>query len=186
MARLSPECHQSLATASVIGREFDFPLLAAVATGTTEDQLLRVIDEALAARLIEEVPGAGERYQFSHALIQDSLSEELSASRRVRLHARVGEALENRYGANLPLHAAELAHHFGEAQGVLGEQKLVRYSLLAGEQALASYANQEAMEHFQRALEAKEGQPMDAETAFSSRGWAGPRRPRWKGVACPK
>ncbi|MFQ6029417.1 MAG: AAA family ATPase [Dehalococcoidia bacterium] len=165
LVRLSEQCHQGLATASVIGREFDFPLLAALTVGTSEDQLLRVIDEALETHLIEEVSGAQERYQFSHALIQDTLSEELSTSRRVRLHARVGETLEDLYGAAAPLHAAELAHHFGEARGVLGEQKLVQYSRLAGEQALAAYANQEAMEHFQLALECKEGKPMDGETA---------------------
>ena len=49
----------------------------------------------------------------------------------------------------------------------------MRYSLLAGERALSAYANEEAVEHFERALAAKEGQPpstgsgqaMDAETA---------------------
>src|SRR5919106_5403038 len=147
LTRLSEVCHQNLATASVIGREFDFRLLAAVTVGTTEDQLLQVIDEALEVRLIEEIPGVGERYQFSHALIQDTLAEELSASRRARLHARVGETLEDRYGHSASLHATELAFHFNEAQGVLGEQKLVQYSLLAGEQALAAYAHQEAVEH---------------------------------------
>ena len=170
LTRLSEVCHQSLATASVIGREFDFQLLAAVNVGTSEDQLLQVIDEALEARLIEEIPGVGERYQFSHALIKDTLAEELSSSRRARLHARVGETLEERYGHSASLHATELAFHFNETQGVLGEQKMVQYSLLAGEQALAAYAHQEAVEHFQRALSAKEGKPMDYESAASLSG----------------
>jgi tetratricopeptide (TPR) repeat protein len=47
----------------------------------------------------------------------------------------------------------------------VGAEKLVRYSRLAGEQALASYAYEDALGHFQRALAAKEGQPMDTETA---------------------
>jgi predicted ATPase len=115
--------------------------------------------------LTEEISGVEERYQFSHALIQDTLSQELSVSRRVRLHAQVGETLENRYGASACLHAGELAFHFNQAQAVVGEQRLVRYSLLAGEQALAAYAYQEALEHFQRALAAKQGKPMDYETA---------------------
>jgi DNA-binding CsgD family transcriptional regulator/Tfp pilus assembly protein PilF len=165
LASLSQLCYQSLVTASVIGREFDFSLLGSVIPGTTEEQLLLVIDEAREARLIEEISGVEERYQFSHALIQDTFFQELSVSRRVRLHARVGETLENRYGANAHLHAGELAFHFNQAQAVVGEQRLVRYSLLAGEQALAAYACQEALEHFQRALAAKQGKPMDYETA---------------------
>ncbi|MFQ6028350.1 MAG: hypothetical protein ACE5Q6_12730, partial [Dehalococcoidia bacterium] len=62
-------------------------------------------------------------------------------------------------------HAAELAHHFVEAEAVAGLDKLVHYSLLAGERALSIYAHEEALAHFLRALVAKEGQPIDAETA---------------------
>jgi DNA-binding CsgD family transcriptional regulator/tetratricopeptide (TPR) repeat protein len=156
--RLSVQCNQTLATASIVGREFDFKLLKALSSGVTEERLLEVIDEALEAHLVEEVPGGIDRYQFSHALIQQTLAEELSTSRRVRLHARIGEALEGLYGPDASGHAAELAHHFAEAQTVLGPERLVHYSLLAGERALATYAYEEAQAHFQRGLAAKEGQ----------------------------
>jgi hypothetical protein len=53
-----------LTIASVIGREFDFRLLQTLSGGTTEEQLLRVIDEALAAHVVEESPGGRERYIF--------------------------------------------------------------------------------------------------------------------------
>ncbi len=46
-----------------------------------------------------------------------------------------------------------------------GTDKMVRYSLLAGERALDSYAHQEALAHFRRALDAKESQALDAEMA---------------------
>ena len=52
-------------------------------------------------------------------------------------------------------HAAELAYHFAEAEPVLGADKLARYSLLAGEQALSLYAQEEAQVHFERALAAR-------------------------------
>jgi len=68
-------------------------------------------------------------------------------------------------GAELESRAAELAYHFSEAQTLLGSEKLVRYSILAGEQALAVYAHGEAQEHFHKALTAKEGQPKDEELA---------------------
>ena len=155
LSQLSEGCNQVLATASVIGREFDFELLNALRDDLTEASLLELVEEALAAHVIEELPQARERYQFSHALIQETLSEELSTSRKVRLHARIGEALEELYGVETDDHASELAHHFAEAEATLGSEKLVHYSLLAGERPLATYAYEEASAHFQRALAAK-------------------------------
>ena len=131
--RLSELCNQMLTTASVIGRQFNFRLLDAVIGGMTEEQGLAAIDEAVSARLIEEVPGGTERFQFSHALVQRTLADELTTTRRVRLHALVATSMEEQYGGDAEAHAAELAYHFAQAEPVLGPEKLVSYSLLAGE-----------------------------------------------------
>ena len=82
LGRLSPQCGQALTVASVVGREFEFNTLKALNANVTEDGLLQALDEALQSRMIEELPGIAERYQFSHALIQDTLISELSNSRR--------------------------------------------------------------------------------------------------------
>jgi DNA-binding CsgD family transcriptional regulator len=116
-----------------------------------------VLEEALAAKVIEELPSLMGHYQFSHALIQQTLAAELSTTRKVHLHARIAQALEELYGVDAQVHAAELAYHFAEAEAVAGTEELVRYSRLAGERALAAYAYEEALAHFQRALTAKEG-----------------------------
>jgi predicted ATPase len=79
--RLTAPCHQALTAAAVIGRKFDFRLLSQLSGEGSEEQLLGVIDEALEAHVIEESPGEVERYQFCHALIQQTLTEGLSASR---------------------------------------------------------------------------------------------------------
>ena len=117
--RLSQRCNETLTTASVIGREFELRQLSPLAEDMSEDRLLEVLEEALAARVIEELPQAVGRYQFTHALIQETLSEELTLTRKVRLHARIAETLEQLYGNNVEAHAAELAHHFAEAEAVL-------------------------------------------------------------------
>ena len=82
----------------------------------TEEQGLAAIDEAVSARLIEEVPGGTERFQFSHALVQRTLADELTTPRRVRLHALVAAAMEEQYGDDAGSHAAELAYHFAQAE----------------------------------------------------------------------
>ena len=163
--RLSQRCNETLTIASVIGREFELRQLAPLVEDMSEDRLLEVLEEALSARVIEELPHVVGRYQFTHTLIQETLAEELTLTRRVRLHARIAETLEDIYGDNVAAHAAELAHHFAAAEAVLGTEKLAQYSLLAGERALMTYAWEEALAHFQQARDAKGEQPMDTETA---------------------
>ena len=151
--RLSTECESILTTGAVIGRQFDFRLLRSLNDDFNESQLLKAVDEGLDAHLIQDVPGQGDVYQFSHALVQQTLRERLSSSRRVRLHAKIGETLEALHSGQPGEHAAEMAHHFSEASSVLGPEKLVKYSALAGERALEAYAFEGALDHFDLALE---------------------------------
>ena len=153
--RLSQRCNEALSVASILGREFTMAQLRPLVEEVTEDRLFEVLEEALAARVIEELPQSVGRYQFTHALIQETLTAELSLTRRVRLHARIAQALEDLYGDDADSHAAELAHHFSQAEAVTGTEKLVRYSLLAGERALASRAYEDALAHFERGLVAR-------------------------------
>ena len=85
--------------------------------------------------------------------------------RKAQAHARTGEALEQLHQKELEEHAPELAYHFAEAGAVGGTGKMVRYSLIAGERALANFANQEALAYFQQALTMKAEQLSDADTA---------------------
>ena len=150
--RLSQRCNEALTVASILGREFTMAQLRPLVEEVTEDRLFEILEEALAARVIEELPHSVGRYQFTHALIQETLTSELSLTRQVRLHAQIAEALEDLYGDDADAHAAELAHHFAEAQTVLGTAKLVDYSLLAGERALSGFGFEEALAHFERGL----------------------------------
>ena len=163
--QLSARCNDVLMVASVVGREFGLGQMDALTDDLTEDMLLDVLEEGLDARVIEEIPTAVGRYQFTHALIQETLAEELSLTRRVRLHARIAETLEEMYQSDIERHAPELALHFAKAETLLGTDKLVKYSLIAGGNALDDLAFEDALEHFQRAISALEDQPDMVETA---------------------
>ncbi len=158
-----------LRTAAVIGREFERELLKRLipeySPELSDERFLGVLEEALSAGVIEEIPEAAVRCRFTHVLIQETLSQEFSAARRAGLHGEIGEALEGLYADDVEAHADELAYHFAEAEPAPGGPKLVRYSLMAGERALATYAWEEALGHFQRGLAAKEGQAVDADKA---------------------
>jgi tetratricopeptide (TPR) repeat protein len=154
--RLSERCNDTLTIASVIGREFILGQLKLLSDQLSEDALLEVLEEALASQVIEEIPQIAGHYQFTHGLIQETLAEELSTTRRVRLHARIAAMLEEVYGDDTESHAAELAYHFSEAETMLGTAKSVVYTLQAGEKALASSAYEDALTHFEKGLAARD------------------------------
>ncbi|MCH7735651.1 MAG: protein kinase, partial [Chloroflexi bacterium] len=149
--RLSERANEMLTTAAVVGRDFRMDILSELSEDTSEGQLLDVLDEALDSKIIEELADAVGHYQFTHALMQETLTGELSITRRVRLHARIAEALEGIYGDEVDQHAPELAYHYSEAEAVLGTEKLVHFSIIAGEDALAANAPLAAITHFERA-----------------------------------
>ncbi len=163
--RLSQRCNQVLSTASVIGRGFGLDVLDYLIEELDEGSILEALEEALAGRVIEESSDVPGRYQFSHALIRETSVEELSTTRRVRLHSRIAQALEALYGAGTEAHAAEVVYHLVEARIVVGTEKLTWYCRVAGEQALDAYAYEEALEYFRQALGGREGYAVDAEMA---------------------
>ena len=111
--RLSEEANELLQVAAVAGREFAYDTLTLLGD-RDEDSLLRLVEEAVDARVIEEMDRPG-RYRFTHALMQETLLAELSTTRRIRLHGRIGEALEQRWGDQAEERAARLA---GPLRGV--------------------------------------------------------------------
>src|SRR3989475_7754337 len=149
---LSEEGHLLLTIGSVIGREFGLKLLEKVSE-VKGDRLLEALEEAMGARVIAELPRTTDQYWFSHALIRETLYEELSTTRRVRLHRQIGEALEELDAeGNLP----QLAYHFAEAAPGGDVEKAVEYARKAGEKAVALYAWEDAVLQFERALQALE------------------------------
>ena len=92
ISRLPLRSQELLLLASLLGEEFELDVLLAVSE-LTEDEVLDALDAALEAHVIVHPPGDQERFAFAHALIQQTLSEELPIHRRRRLHIRIGEAL---------------------------------------------------------------------------------------------
>jgi tetratricopeptide (TPR) repeat protein len=149
LERLSEGCNELLTTAAIIGREFNQPVLERV-TGVPTDDVLDALEEAVQARLIQE--GGVGRYRFTHALVQETLAEEVGAARRARLHRRVGEALEGLHAGDPGPYLTELAHHFLQAAPAGTVDKAIAYAQRAAERAAAQVAWEEAVGHYERAL----------------------------------
>ncbi len=156
LSRLSNECNRVLAVAAVIGRDFDLASLQDVA-GVDAEAVVVALEEAVHVGILEEQTRPGAiRYRFTHAFFRQTLYEELSAPRRLRLHQQVARALEARYVARIDEHAAELADHFAQSTDPADLAKAVRYGELAARRALAVYAYGEAARLLESTLEVQE------------------------------
>jgi DNA-binding CsgD family transcriptional regulator len=142
LRRLSPEAARLLSVAAVFTRPFPFGALQALAE-LDEETVLDALDEALAARLLTVSRAEAESYEFGHDLVRQSLYEELSPSRRARVHRRAAQALEQLGGAGLE-YAAELAAQYHRSASLPGAAHGVGYALAAADAARARYAPAEA------------------------------------------
>ena len=148
LQRVSDGCAEVLQIASLIGERFDTALVAAAAARDDGD-IVDLLDEAARAGLIAEFDDEPDYWRFTHSLLRRVTAERLTRGRRARLHQRIGEALESRFGVS----PAELAHHFGAAASVGSAAKAVRYERLAAQRALAEVAAEVAVRHLRRALQ---------------------------------
>jgi len=154
--QLDESDRQLLITASVQGAEFH----AAVVAEAMEDDEAKIEESldklhrvyAFVRRIAEEEMPDGSltlRYQFVHALYQNTLYESLTPARRAKMSAVVAAALANRYEGDAEAVAGELgllyeaARQFAEASDSFFQ---------AATKATRVYANHEAVELYTRAI----------------------------------
>lgn len=156
--RLGQEARRVLITAAVIGRSFSLLLLEEL-ENKQPDAALDAVEEAEKAHLVVAEPaGRDTRYRFVHELVRHTVAESLSLPRRQRLHARVAEAIERVYAANLEAHASALAHHLYEAGIAADPEKTTAYLMQAARQAREAAGHEEALAHLDNALSLWEGE----------------------------
>jgi len=166
LGRLDEEQRELLSVASVEGEEFTAQVVARVQK-VGDRQAMRTLSQELEKRhrLVRErsatLVGRRQmsRYRFAHALFQQYLYNHLSAGERALLHGEIAGVLEELYGGRMEELAAiapQLAYHYTKA----GDERLsLKYLTLAGDGALATYANQEATDYYRRAMELTPAEP---------------------------
>ena len=171
---------------ATIGREFSYELLQAVSL-MYEATLSRGLERLVEAKLLfqnGELPKA--KYIFKHALIEDAAYQSLLRSIRQRYHQRIAQVLEEQFRETVETKPELLAHHYTKAG--LKEQG-IPYWHLAGQKAVKSSANVEAIAHLNKGLELLKSLPetpernrleLDLQTAL------GPALIATKGYAAPE
>ena len=147
-AYLSADAKRLVTLAAVAGRHFNVTLLQEVMR-CDETHLLALLKEVMAAQLVVEE--AAGQFAFRHALTQEAIATELLLRERQGLHRSLAETLERLSTSSRERYLEELAYHCYEAG--MWEQALA-YAQEAGEKALTLYAQQAAIDHFTRAVEA--------------------------------
>ena len=135
---------------AVLGKEFAWSLLTAVADQPDED-LQRLLAHLQTEEFIYEQPAFPEpEYIFKHALTQEVAYNAVLLERRRGLHERAAQAIERLFHDRLSEHYNELAHHYHRSGNT---KKALEYLQRAGRQAMQQSAVVEAIDHMTTALE---------------------------------
>lgn len=149
--RLSVESRRSLELASLVGTTFASEFLAR-ASGAEPERILGLLDEAVGAQLLDQLPERPGWFRFPHALVRETLLEGLGAVDRLRRHRRIAETLEREW-EETPVEGAstmsKLASHWQQA----GDgPRAIRYARMAASEATRQLGYEEAARLYRLAL----------------------------------
>ena len=150
--RLEIKERDALQIASILGREFDFELLAGVYKHRKE--LVEIFDNLHSLDIVKkEKTKEITRYFFKHIFTQEVAYDTISFEKRRELHKKVGAYIERKSKKNLQDVLGLLSYHYYRAESY--EKSLV-FSVEAGDKAKKVYANEEAIEFYTRAIDSYE------------------------------
>ena len=141
---LSEEAAQVARVIAVASRRVSHSLVTAVAD-LPDRELDTALRELVDAHVVE--PQGETGYGFRHALLAEAVYDDLLPGERVRLHAAYVTALRSQMA---PGTSAELARHATESHDLA---TAFEARVRAGDEAISVAAPQEAMKHYERALE---------------------------------
>jgi DNA-binding CsgD family transcriptional regulator/tetratricopeptide (TPR) repeat protein len=142
--QIGDDGRQAVRAASVAGRHVSHALLA-LGTDLSEDALEAALRAAVEANILIAVGDDG--YAFRHALLAEAIYEDLLPGERVRLHAAYAKALAAHRAEGS---AAELSRHARASHDLV---TATQASIQAGDEAMAVGGPEEAIRHYELALE---------------------------------
>lgn len=154
--RLSALARETVKAASVIGREFEVPVLNQVMSqqegfssihGNTEMMVQEQIKTAEQGQIWHAL--SEMRYIFRHSLLREAAYHMQMRSRLNHLHALIAQAIEQLHAQNLPERYADLAFHYEQA-GIT--DKTCEYLLKAADFARRNYQNQQAIFYYDKLI----------------------------------
>jgi tetratricopeptide (TPR) repeat protein len=159
---LAPSQQLTLKVASVIGRIFALRALQAIHPIESDRPSLREYMENLTrlSLILVESESPDLAYIFKHAVTQEVAYNLMLFSQRRQLHQAVAQWIEQSNKNNIESYYSLLAYHWSQAaempdsvRNYVAIRKATEYLEKAGDQAMANYANREAVQFYTQALE---------------------------------
>lgn len=148
---LLPEASRRvMQAASVIGLRFDVNTLGPMLELDTAG-LLAALDRAISARLLVRDDGVGH-YAFAHALVRDTIHDDLSTTAKCELHLLAGRALEGQRALR-PATTVEIAFHLHSALPHGDGDRAAEYGVRAAQAAAAQGDHEQEAVWYTRAYE---------------------------------
>jgi predicted ATPase len=139
---------RTLKVASVIGREFESPMLPGVYPDLgSQPEVAGHLDVLGEADLVARSRGDDESWLFRHAVTREVAYEGIPFNLRSGLHEAAGAYLENQGPQAVEFNIDLLAHHYWHSDNLA---KKTEYLRRAGGAAQAAYANAAAIEYYER------------------------------------
>lgn len=155
LSRLTDRCNELLSVASVCGRRFTASEVAG-STDADVQHVLAALEPAIQAGIIQWEAASGESGQFTHALIRETIYEQLPPFDRLRLHGRVGDTLVSRRAQHSEDELSRIAHHYYQSAALGNFDQSVTYALLAAERSVRVCAYEDALPHYDHVIEVLE------------------------------
>jgi len=147
LERLPDRGRRLVAAAAVIGRQFDFALLQRAAD-LPELEAAQGVEELVRHRVLHQ---SGEGFEFTHDRIREVARADLLPPRRLILHRRIAESLEDLHAGHLVPHALALGTHYRAAEVW---DRAALHLREAGHAAWRRLAKSDAAACFEQALDA--------------------------------
>jgi DNA-binding CsgD family transcriptional regulator len=152
LVRLSDKCNELLCVAAVHGRQFTAREIA-VAMNEDVRRVLTALEPAIQAAMVQANVAIPGLYQFTHALIRETIYEDLPAAERLRLHAVAADALVSVHCAQLEGALTRIAHHYYAAAALGHADKAITFALRAADSAVRMCAYEDAVLHYDHIIE---------------------------------
>ena len=134
--------------AAVIGRDFDFEILALI-SGLNQGELYDILYKLISIGLFKET--SPQNYFFTEDVFREVIYKNIPKGQKMSLHLKIGKIIEERT-TEFPDKNEFLSTHFYHA----GEQsKVTNYAIISGDKAESVYAHKEALKFYQWALQGK-------------------------------
>ncbi|WP_158848757.1 BTAD domain-containing putative transcriptional regulator [Saccharothrix deserti] len=134
---LTETARTHLRQASVLGQDIDLDILIPLAGD--ENEVLDSVESALLAGFLVEQNA--DRLRFAHALVHETLYDDITRARRARWHAAAADVIEQ----TRPDDVEAIAHHLLRAENRATAARTAHYTRAAAERAERRFAPHQAV-----------------------------------------